>query len=170
MATPLISDELWELIQPLLPPETPRPRVLDRAALESILYVLKTGIGWEHLPRELGYGSGMTCWRRARGGCFHPPAPGAPRPHGAGGSPLLVTGVWTARASPQLGGGPEDRGRPGSKRHVIVDALGTPLAMLISPANRYDSMLFEPLLDAVPPGLPRARHQGTDRPPGLGIE
>lgn len=38
----------------------------DRAALEGILYVLKTGIGWEHLPHELGYGSGMTCWRRLR--------------------------------------------------------------------------------------------------------
>lgn len=71
MATSLVSDELWQLIQPLLPPETPRPRggrprVPDRAALEGILYVLKTGIGWEHLPRELGYGSGMTCWRRLR--------------------------------------------------------------------------------------------------------
>lgn len=38
----------------------------DRAALEGILYVLKTGIGWEHLPHQLGYGSGMTCWRRLR--------------------------------------------------------------------------------------------------------
>lgn len=63
----------------------------------------------------------------------------------------------------QTGPNPTDRGRPGSKRHVIVDALGTPLAVLISPANRHDSMLFEPLLDAVPPvhngrrGHPRTR-------------
>ena len=28
--------------------------------------MLVTGVGWEHLPRELGYGSGMTCWRRLR--------------------------------------------------------------------------------------------------------
>ncbi len=28
-----------------------------------ILFVLHTGIAWEHLPQELGYGSGMTCWR-----------------------------------------------------------------------------------------------------------
>jgi transposase len=30
----------------------------------GILYVLHTGIQWEYLPRELGFGSGMTCWRR----------------------------------------------------------------------------------------------------------
>lgn len=71
MATSMVSDELWQLIHLLLPPEPPkpkggRPRVPDRAALEGILYVLKTGIGWEHLPHQLGYGSGMTCWRRLR--------------------------------------------------------------------------------------------------------
>jgi transposase len=32
--------------------------------LSGILFVLKTGIGWEHLPQEMGCGSGMTCWRR----------------------------------------------------------------------------------------------------------
>lgn len=36
----------------------------DRLALQGILFVLHTGIAWEHLPQELGYGSGMTCWRR----------------------------------------------------------------------------------------------------------
>lgn len=71
MATSMVSDELWQLIHPLLPLEPPkpkggRPRVPDRAALEGILYVLQTGIGWEHLPHQLGYGSGMTCWRRLR--------------------------------------------------------------------------------------------------------
>lgn len=71
MANPLVSDELWELIEPLLPPEPPkpkggRPRVPDRAALTGILFVLKTGIGWENLPQEMGCGSGMTCWRRLR--------------------------------------------------------------------------------------------------------
>lgn len=38
----------------------------DRAALTGIVFVLKTGIPWEYLPRELGCGSGMTCWRRLR--------------------------------------------------------------------------------------------------------
>lgn len=36
------------------------------AALTGILFVLKTGIPWEDLPREMGCGCGMTCWRRLR--------------------------------------------------------------------------------------------------------
>jgi len=71
MAKPILPDELWELISPLLPLEPPkpkggRPRVPDRAALTGILYVLRTGIPWEYLPKEMGCGSGMTCWRRLR--------------------------------------------------------------------------------------------------------
>lgn len=38
----------------------------DELALAGILFVLRTGIPWEELPRELGLGSGMTCWRRLR--------------------------------------------------------------------------------------------------------
>jgi transposase len=63
---------LWKKLEPLLPEAPPRsakggrPRVDDRRALSGILFVLRTGIGWEHLPQELGYGSGMTCWRRLR--------------------------------------------------------------------------------------------------------
>jgi transposase len=71
MAKPLISDELWAVIEPLLPPEPAkpkggRPRVGNRAALTGILFVLKSGIPWEMLPQEMGCGSGMTCWRRLR--------------------------------------------------------------------------------------------------------
>ena len=71
MAKPLVTDELWEVIEPLLPPEPPkpkggRPRVDDRAALTGILFVLKTDIPWEMLPQEMGSGSGMTCWRRLK--------------------------------------------------------------------------------------------------------
>ncbi|BDM74961.1 hypothetical protein HEK616_84480 (plasmid) [Streptomyces nigrescens] len=65
----IASDELWSLIEPLLPIPGPkvkpgRPRVPDRQALCGILFVLHTGIQWEYLPQELGFGSGMTCWRR----------------------------------------------------------------------------------------------------------
>jgi transposase len=72
MSTPLVSDELWTTIAPLLPTEPPNPkggrprRISDRAALTGILFVLKSGIPWEMLPQELGCGSGMTCWRRLR--------------------------------------------------------------------------------------------------------
>src|ERR687894_1141880 len=71
MAKELVTDELWEVIEPLLPEEPPkprggRPRIDDRAALTGIIFVLKSGIPWEMLPQEMGCRSGMTCWRRLR--------------------------------------------------------------------------------------------------------
>ena len=71
MSKELVSDELWEIIEPLLPEEPPkpkggRPRLDDRAALAGIVFVLKSGIPWEMLPKEMGCGSGSTCWRRLR--------------------------------------------------------------------------------------------------------
>lgn len=67
----LVTDELWQVIEPLLPvepakPKGGRPRIGNRAVLSGILFVLKTGIPWEMLPPEMGCGSGMTCWRRLR--------------------------------------------------------------------------------------------------------
>ncbi|MBB2939331.1 transposase [Amycolatopsis bartoniae] len=67
-----VEDGLWELIEPLLPKVERRFRypgrkwLDDRRALCGILFVLYTGMPWEFLPQELGYGSGMTCWRRLR--------------------------------------------------------------------------------------------------------
>jgi transposase len=72
MAKPLVSDELWRIVESLLPPEPAHPKgghpftVAARAALTGIIFVLKTGIPWEYLPQEMGCGSGMTCWRRLR--------------------------------------------------------------------------------------------------------
>jgi transposase len=71
MSRELVSDELWETVEPLLPPDPPkpkggRPRIDDRAALTGIVFVLKSGIPWEMLPKEMGCGSGSTCWRRLR--------------------------------------------------------------------------------------------------------
>jgi transposase len=67
----LVSDELWEAIEPYLPPATPkswggRPRVPDRAALSGIIFVLRQGSRWRDLPQALGCGSGVTCWRQLR--------------------------------------------------------------------------------------------------------
>ncbi len=73
MAKPLLEDNLWAIVEPLLPQPKPRRKcfpgrkpISNRQALTGILFVLKTGIPWEYLPQELGCGSGMTCWRRLR--------------------------------------------------------------------------------------------------------
>jgi transposase len=66
----IVSDELWGLVEPLLPRGERRfrypgrKRLDDRAALQGILFVLHTGMAWRHLPLELGFGSGSTCYRR----------------------------------------------------------------------------------------------------------
>lgn len=73
MAKELISDALWAEIEPLLPPPKPRRffqpgrKPLDRRrVLTGILFVLKSGLPWQMLPKEMGCGSGMSCWRYLR--------------------------------------------------------------------------------------------------------
>jgi transposase len=71
MAKPILDEVLWKFIEPLLPPPKKRRKrypgrkpIDNRSALCAILFVLKTGIPWEYLPQELGWGSGMSAWRR----------------------------------------------------------------------------------------------------------
>jgi transposase len=72
MPSELVDDKFWQLIEPLLPRtrrhfrHPGRRRIDDRQVLNGILFVLTTGIAWQRLPQELGFGSGMTCWRRLR--------------------------------------------------------------------------------------------------------
>jgi transposase len=68
---PAEFERLWTVIEPLLPPEQPkpkggRPRISDKNVLRGILFILETGTPWEKLPLAMGCGSGMTCWRRLR--------------------------------------------------------------------------------------------------------
>ena len=73
MAKPILDDDLWALIEPMLPPPKQRRArypgrkpLDDRAVLTGILFVLQSGIRWAMLPQEMGCGSGMSCWRRLR--------------------------------------------------------------------------------------------------------
>ena len=55
----LVSDGLWKIIEPLLPPDPPRekggrPRIPNRNAFAGIVYVLKSGVSWRMLPRRSG--------------------------------------------------------------------------------------------------------------------
>ena len=71
MAKPLVPDDHWAVLAPLLPPERPgpqggRPRWPDRAALTGIVFVLTAGTSWERLLVEMGCGAGMACRRPLR--------------------------------------------------------------------------------------------------------
>jgi transposase len=163
MVKAILEDGLWAVLQRLLPPDPPRPRggrprPPARQVLTGILFVLRSGIPWELLPQALGYGSGMTCWRRLQEG--------------------QAQGVWQrihherlnwrgqldeldwsrasldrGRVAAKRGGAltglnPTDRAKAGTKRHVVVDRHGIPLAVRLTAANDHDGPVFEPLLDA----------------------
>jgi transposase len=69
MTGPLVCEELWREIEPLIPkisidPRGGRPRWPDRPCLEGIVHVLRTGTQWQRLPRCDLWPSGSTCWRR----------------------------------------------------------------------------------------------------------
>nr|WP_234022157.1 IS5 family transposase [Streptomyces ipomoeae] len=173
----IVSDELWSLIEPLLPEPGPklvegRPRVPDRQALCGILFVLHTGIQWEYLPQELGFGSGMTCWRRLaawnEAGVWDElhlvllKKLRAAKKLDWSRAVIDSSHVRAARRGPKSGPSPVDRARPGSKHHVLTDGQGIPLAVSLTGGNRNDVTQLVPLLDKVPAvagvvGRPRRR-------------
>jgi transposase len=165
MAKPLLSDELWEIIEPLLPPHPVypkggRPPVDDRKALTGILFVLKTGLPWEDLPCERNCGSGMTCWRRLRdwqadGTWLEIHEVLLDRLRGADKidwSRALIDSsfVRAAYGGGDTGPSPVDRSKPGSKHHVITDANGIPLASSVTAADVNDIDQLAPLFNAIP--------------------
>ena len=172
MATPLVPDELWAVVAPLLPAERPkpkggRPRVPDRAALAGILFVLRTGIPWEMLTPELGCGSGVTCWRRLRdwqqAGVWDRLGE-ADRVDWSRAA--LDSATVPAPGGEQTGPNPTDRGKSGSKRHLVVERRGIPLAVTQSGANAHDSTMLEATVDAIRP-IKRPRGRPRKRPAKL---
>nr|WP_180319648.1 IS5 family transposase [Delftia acidovorans] len=179
MARRPVSKELWRQLQPLIPAFVPSAKggarklaVSDEAALNGILFVLQTGIPWEGLPQSLGYGSGMTCWRRLRdwnaAGVWeqlHQAMLTRSREHDQidwSRASIDGSSVPSPPGGQETGPNPTDRGKLGSKRHIVVDARGIPLVILVSGANRHDSKMFERCVDAIPaiaglPGRPRGR-------------
>ncbi|MGI5328470.1 IS5 family transposase [Actinomadura nitritigenes] len=164
LALRLVPDELWELVGPLIPVFRPRRQgggtaaVDDRAVFTAIVYVLTSGCAWRHLPAEFGV-SVPTAHRRfsawTRAGLW-------PRLHravldelGARGqvdwaSAIVDAAVVRAKRGTLTGPNPVDRGKKGSKLHVLSDAAGLPLVVAVSAANVHDSQALKPLLMALP--------------------
>jgi transposase len=177
MAKPLLPDDLWEVIAPLLPEWTPSPKggqppPTDRAALTGILFVLKAGLPWEDLPCEMNCGCGMTCWRRLRDW----QADGTwdrirevllDKLRGADKidrSRALIDSsfVRAAYGGEATGPSPVDRSKPGGEPHLLTDAGGIPLASSVTAANVSDISRLAPLDNEVPPvagkvGRPRKK-------------
>ena len=165
MAKPLLTDELWAIIEPLLPawspsPQGGHPRVDDRKALTGIRFVLKTGIPWEDIPCEMGCGSGMTCWRRLRDwqtdGIWDKIHKELLRSLRSADkidwSRALIdsSSVRAAYGGGSTGPSPVDRAKPGSKHHLITDACGIPLASSVTAANVNDVTEMAPLVNKLP--------------------
>lgn len=170
-----VSDALWQRAEPVLPPAKPRPKGGrpprdDRQMLGAILYVLRTGLQWNALPRAIGASTTVydrfRAWERA--GVFE-------RLWAAGlGEFDEVVGIdweWqsldgvmtkapfgraaTAEAE-GIGHNPTDRGKHGTKRSTLSDGHGLPLAVVIAGANVHDMKLTVPTLDALIVARPAA--------------
>ncbi len=163
-----LSDALWERAQPLLPPHNPRlkggrPPREDRQMLGAILYVLRTGIQWNALPRALGASTTVYDRFRAweRDGFFARLwATGLAEFDelvGIDWEWLSLDGVMTkapfgraATAEAEgIGRNPTDRGKQGTKRSTLSEGHGLPLAVVIAGANRTDMKLVAATLDAL---------------------
>jgi transposase len=142
----------------------------------GILFVLYTGIRWEFLPQELGFGSGMTCWGRLRDWndagawqALHELLLAELR--AADRLDLSRAAVDSSHIREMKGGSatgpsPVDRGKSGSKHHVIVEAHGIPLDTITTGGNRNDVTSLIPLIEAAPP-IRGKRGQPLHRPKHL---
>jgi len=179
---PLVTDELWERIEPLLPPPPPlrfrfpgRKSIDQRKILTGILFVLKTGIAWDDLPSDLGCGCGKTCRHYLR------------RWHEAGvWLQLHALLLAELNASDQIdweralidasfakapeggedtGPNPTDRGKSGSKHHVLTDAHGIPLNATTTAANVNEVTQLLDVLANMPPvgGKPGPKRELPER-------
>src|SRR6058998_2298102 len=179
---PLVSDELWARIEPLLPPPPrrrfrfPGRKPLDyRQALTGILFVLKTGIAWDDLPAELGCGCGKTCrhylqlWHQA-GAWLKLHALLLAELNGADQIDWRRGLIDASFAKAPEGGedtgpNPTDRSKSGSKHHVLTDAQGIPLNATVTAANVNEVTQVLQVLTGMPPvgGKPGPKRQKPER-------
>ena len=166
-----ISAAFWELVEPLIPTDTRDPHKVyrrkrgggripkysNRLYFSAIVYVLRTGIIWNALPREKFEGLGSSAlhqkfqqWAAAglfeklwqRGLAEYDELQGISWEWQAADGSNLEAPL----AQESVGPNPTDRGKKGTKRHMLVDELGVPLSLHVNAANRHDSVALEPLL------------------------
>ena len=157
-----VSDEFWEKVQPLIPP-TPshakggRTRMDDRQAFAAMIYVLRTGIQWNALPRQMGASSTVHDryqeWERLgffeqlwRAGLLE-----YDELEGIEWEWQAIDGAMTKAPLGRgaTGNNPTDRAKMGTKRSMLTDGAGIPLAVAVEGANRHDSRLLVATLEGL---------------------
>ncbi|QRP50992.1 IS5 family transposase [Amycolatopsis sp. FDAARGOS 1241] len=166
MSQRLVPDDLWALVEPLVPPAKERPqgggraRTDPRAVFTAIVFVLTSGCAWRHLPPSFGVSvptahRTFTEWTEA--GLWRQLHQAVLDELGGRGlidwSRAVLDGasVRAKKGGGLTGPSPVDRGKPGSKIHVLSDGAGLPLTVAISAANTHDSHALRPLVNALPP-------------------
>jgi len=182
---PLVSDALWERVQPLIPPPPrrrfrfPGRKPIDyRRILTGILFVLKTGIAWDDLPADLGCGCGKTCrhylqlwaktgvWQQLHA-MLLAELNGADKIDWE--RALIDASLLKApEGGEDTGPNPTDRGKSGSKHHVMTDAKGVPLATMTTAANVPEVTKVLHVLTRMPPvgGKPGPKREKPARMQG----
>lgn len=170
-----VDDALWAILAPILASDKVRtkpgrPRRDDRPIFDGLIWLARTGSQWAALPREFGpkptvherfrewvetgkleqaWGALLAAYDDALGldwswvaadGCIVK-------------APFGKRGSWRGGGT---GRNPTDRSKPGTKRHLLTEARGIPIATVITGANRHDMKRLAALLDAVLAERPEA--------------
>jgi len=174
----LPPESLWLAVEPLLPPPKPRPKggrppMPDRTAFFAMFYLMRTGCQWKAIPRSLGAGSTVhdrfQAWQQA--GVFRE---------------LWTTGFleyntdigldfeWQALdgcitkaplGGEQTGPNPTDRGKTGTKRHLLTEAAGITIGLVVTGANRHDKTQGEAVFESMPLLPPRPTEEAQPKRP-----
>ncbi|MEU0930938.1 IS5 family transposase [Streptomyces malaysiensis] len=165
MVERLVPEGLWELFQRVVPEVPTRPqgggrrRYGDREVLAAIIFVATTGCTWAQVPPVFGP-SGATAHRRfmewsqarvwANLRCLVLDELGSRGE--LDWSRCAIDSVnMRALKGDLTGPNPVDRGKKGSKIHLITERTGLPVSIGISGANLHDSQALEPLVRGIPP-------------------
>jgi putative transposase len=175
-----LSEGFWQQAEPLIPARTGkkkagRPAKSDRQMLGAMLYVLRTGLQWNALPREVGASSTVyDRFRRwVREGVFlrlwQAGLAEFEELEGVEWEWQSLDGVMTKApfGGAATGPNPTDRGKRGTKRSMLCEGHGLPIGVAVAGANRHDMKLVEATLDAVVVARPAPT---AERPQGLCLD
>jgi putative transposase len=177
-----IPDALWEQIEPLIPLGKPHPlgchnpRVPDRAALDAILFVLRTGCQWAALAAT-GLCSKSAAHRRfqewteasvfrdlwTQGLLAYEELKGIQWEWQALDGAMTKAPLGGEKTGPN----PTDRAKSGTKRSLLTEGAGVPLGVAVAGANRPDFKLARETLESLPVVWPEPT---PEEPQGLSVD